>query len=244
MKLNDRSNILYGKKLVVCGDSFTEGDFTGFVDENGLKEKESPLVFDVKRQMYKTYPWWIAERNDMILINEAKCGSIMALSKEYLDDTQNVDINVRQPFALERYKRIPLDTDYLLIQFGLNDMFHCNLGTISDETNDTFYGAFNIVLEYFLENLPFTKIGTVISNAYLDNKFRVAIIEVSKKWGIPYLDLLDDGSVPATLKKTGMCEKAIELRNKTFFVSEENRHPNVKAHEFISSIYEAFLRRI
>ena len=238
------SNVLYGKKLVVCGDSFTEGDFSGFVDENGLKEKESPLVYDLKRQMYKTYSWWIAERNNMELINEAKCGSIMALSKEHLADVRNISVDDRHPFSLERYKKVPLDADYILIQFGLNDMFHCNLGTIDDETNETFYGAFNVVLEYLLEHIPFAKIGTVISNAYLGQDFRTAIIEVSKKWGVPYLDLLADDSVSATLKKTGMCDKAIELRNKVFFVSEKNRHPNAKAHELMSTVYEAFLRRI
>ena len=50
MEMN--SNILYGKKLVACGDSFTEGDFSGFVDENGLSGKDSPVIYDKKRKMY------------------------------------------------------------------------------------------------------------------------------------------------------------------------------------------------
>ena len=242
MEMN--SNILYGKKLVACGDSFTEGDFSSFVDENGLSGKDSPVIYDKKRQMYKTYPWWIAERNNMELINEAKCGSIMALSKEYLADPENKNINLKQPFSVERYKKIPLDADYILLQFGLNDMFCCELGSIDDETNETFYGAFNIVLEYFLTNMPFAKIGTVVSNSYLSRDFRQAIIDVSKKWGIPYLDLLESDEVPSTIEKTGMCDRAKELRTKAFFVSEKNRHPNLKAHELMSTVYEDFLRKI
>ena len=214
------------------------------MDENGLSGKDSPVIYDKKRQMYKTYPWWIAERNNMELINEAKCGSIMALSKEYLADPENKNINLKQPFSVERYKKIPLDADYVLLQFGLNDMFCCELGSIDDETNETFYGAFNIVLEYFLTNIPFAKIGTVVSNSYLSRDYRQAIIDVSKKWGIPYLDLLEDDAVPSTLEKTGMCDRAKELRTKAFFVNEKNGHPNLKAHELMSTVYEDFLRRI
>ena len=244
METEDKSNILYGKKLVVCGDSFTQGDFTGFVDENGLSGTDSPVIFDPKRQVYKTYPWWIAERNDMELINEALCGSTMALSRAYLEDPGNVAMDFRHPFALERYKKVPLDADYILLQFGLNDASNTNLGSIDDETIETFYGAFNVVLEYFLTHIPYAKIGTVVSNSGLKAEYRQAIIDVSRKWGVPCLDLHSDEGSQATLKKGGMCEKAVELRNKVYRVSEKNHHPNLKAHELISSVYEAFLRRI
>ncbi len=231
-------NVLYGKKLVTCGDSFTEGDFTG------LPEEERTLIYDDERGMYKTYPWWIAERNNMILVNEAKCGTIMALSKEYLESPEKVDMHHLQPFSLERYKKVPTDADYILIQFGLNDIFWSNLGTIDDETNETFYGAFNIVLEYFITNIPYAKIGTIISNAYLSEPFRRAIKEVSVKWGIPYLDMMGDQSISTTLSKEGMCDKARAIRDKQFMVSETNGHPNLKAHELNSTIIEDFLRHI
>ena len=92
--------------------------------------------------------------------------------------------------------------------------------------------------------MPYAKIGTVVSNAYLDPDYRQAIIDVSKKWGIPYLDLMTDETISATLTKTGMCDKAVELRNKAFFVTEKNGHPNLKAHELMSTVYEDFLKRI
>ncbi len=242
--MDNKSNILYGKKLVVCGDSFCEGDFSGYVDENGLSGTDSPVIYDKKRGMYKTFPWWIAERNDMELINESKCGSVIALDRDYIKDPNAEDLIFRFPFSLERYKKVPLDADYILLQFGLNDMFNCDLGSIDDTTNKTFYGAFNIVLEYFITNAPYAKVCTVVSNAYLSEDFRVAIIEVSKKWGIPCLDLLGDTKISSTLSKRGMCKKAEEIRNKQFFVTEDNGHPNLKAHELISTVYENFLRGI
>lgn len=105
-------NILKGKKWTACGDSFTEGDFTGFVDENGLSGKNSPVIYDGNRGMYKTYPWWIAERNNMELVNEAKCGSKFT----------NVDNATSGNVFSLRYKNVPLDSDYITFMFGLNEV--------------------------------------------------------------------------------------------------------------------------
>ncbi|MBR5296511.1 MAG: hypothetical protein IKU29_01420, partial [Parabacteroides sp.] len=65
------NNILTGKKWVACGDSFTHGDFTGYVDPDGLSGELSHYLYDSVRKVYKTYPYWIAERNNMTLVNEA-----------------------------------------------------------------------------------------------------------------------------------------------------------------------------
>ena len=53
----DSTNILYGKKWAVCGDSFTNGDFSG-----GYSETFENGPFAGK---YKTYGYLIAERNQM-----------------------------------------------------------------------------------------------------------------------------------------------------------------------------------
>lgn len=53
----DNTNILYGKKWAVCGDSFTNGDFSG-----GYSETFEDGPFAGK---YKTYGYLIAERNQM-----------------------------------------------------------------------------------------------------------------------------------------------------------------------------------
>ena len=63
------SNVLWGKKYIACGDSFTEGDFNHWVDENGLAKRESPVIYDKEWGMYKTYPWQIGKRNNMTIIN-------------------------------------------------------------------------------------------------------------------------------------------------------------------------------
>lgn len=63
-------NVLYGKKYVACGDSFTAGDATGYTDAAGNTGTNSDF-YDQKLKAWKTYPWWIAKRNDMTLVNEA-----------------------------------------------------------------------------------------------------------------------------------------------------------------------------
>lgn len=240
------SNVLYGKKYVACGDSFTEGDFRGFVDENGLTGTNSPVIYDEEMRCYKTYPWWIAKRNNMALVNEAICGSTMALSKEYLDGT-NTDINYRSPFSLKRYKQVPLDADYLTLWFGLNET-STPLGTLQDTDNRTILGAWNIVLEYFITNMPYCKIGIVISDGYLNDTFANGIISVAEYWGIPYLDLRNDPKVPLMLGGRGgnikLNPKARELRNKAFYVTASNGHPNLKAHEYQSTFIENWLRSL
>ncbi len=239
-----RSNVLWGKTLVACGDSFTEGDFTGYTDSEGKEKSDSNVIYDKARGMYKTYPWWIAERNNMKLRNYAKCGGCIAVTKNHLNEPEKFDINYKVPFALNTYKNLGDDVDYILIMYGLNDMFNTNLGTIDDETNETFYGAFNVVYRYLIERYPMAKIGALVCNAYLSEEYAAAVRETAVKWGIPYLDLKADTGISTTLSKTGMCDEARKIRNGQFFVSAENGHPNHLAHEFMSTYIEDFLRRL
>lgn len=246
------SNPLWGKKYVACGDSFTEGDFSGYVDEDGNTTKSSD-AYDTDWKMYKTYPWWIARRNNMTLVNEAKCGSIMPLSKQYIayrDDPDNNDETAesyRNPFSLERYKAIPDDADYITIWFGINDASNTNIGTIDDTTNETFYGAWNVVLEYLITNHPFAKIGIIVTSGS-STTYREAEREIARKWGIPYLDYMGDDQVPLMLSgkesSQGLCNTAKTLRNNAFYVCSTNGHPGLKAHEYQSTFIEAFLRRL
>ena len=234
-------NCLSGKKWVACGDSFTEGDFTGYVDKDGNTGKNSD-AYDKDWGMYKTYPWWIGKRNNMNIINEAKCGTILSLSKQYVAGTQ--PITYKNPFSYERYKNIPSDADYITIAFGLNDMYNTNLGTIDDTTNETFYGALNVVLEYLLTNYPRTKIATIVMNSYLSRPYADAIKEASIKWGVACLDMMYDSNVAVYMENSFMCERAKEIRRNHYHVTSSNGHPNLLAHEMESTVIEDFLRRL
>lgn len=222
------SNLLWGKKYVACGDSFTEGAYSSKTEE----------TWSDKYQTYKTYPFWIASRNNMTLVNEAKSGS----------DFTNIS-GAQNPFSVSRYKEVPTDADYITLMFGLNETGigadSALIGTSADTTNATLWGAYNIVFEYFLTNMPYAKIGVIIADAWMTSTYANAVKEICKYWGIPYLDLKGD-DVPMGIggRYTATSSKARELRNNAFQVSADDSHPNIKAHEYRSTIIENFLRSL
>ena len=232
----NKSNILHKKKWVACGDSFTEGDFSGYVDENGLSGKNSPKLYDTNRKMYKTYPWWIAERNNMTLINEAKCGS----------DFTNIE-GASNPFSVSRYLAIPTDADYITLMFGLNEtgLTTEQIGTKTDTTNTTLWGAYNIVFEHFLTNMPYAKIGVIIADAWMNTRYANAVKEICVYWGIPVLDLKFDTNIPMGIGgRPDGSPKAQQLRDNAFKVTSTNSHPNLEAHKYRSTFIEHWLRSL
>lgn len=229
-------NVLKGKKWVACGDSYTEGDFTGYTDENGNTLKNSD-AYDSEMGVYKTYPWWIAKRNDMTLINEAKCGTTM-------------HSNNNNAFSETRYIRVVgANADYVTLCFGLNESDYSNIGTPTDTDITTLWGAYNTVIKQIISGNPFVKIGIIIPNSWLSETHRNTLIEIAKYWGVPYLDLKGDTSVPITMggryeSVGGVCDDANYIRTNAMKVSDDNNHPNVKAHEYLSTIVENFLRSL
>ena len=227
MERYQQSNVLYGKKYVACGDSFTAGDFTNV--ENAAD------AWDDVRQTYKTYPWWIADRNGMWLENEAVCGSTMHNN------------GTGDAFSVSRYTAVPADADYITLSFGLNET-SAELGTLEDTTNDTVIGAWNVVLEYLITNMPYAKIGIIIPDGWCTEEMRSALVSVAQYWGIPYLDLKGDASVPlmtgGRYSDATVSAKAVALRNAAFQISDTDAHPKVKAHEYRSTVIEHFLRSL
>ena len=238
------SNILWGKKYVACGDSFTHGDFTGYVDSEGHTGTASD-AYDTEWGVYKTYPYWIAKRNNMTLINEAVNGSTMT----------NNDNSPTGRFSYTRYKAIPEDADYITFKFGINDSAsHQNMpiGTIDDTETNTFYGAWNVVLTWIIENRPKAKLGILIGNGLQgsghgvqDEVYCVAMRAIAKKFGIPYLDEDLDDQVPLTFRTNKQVDSTIAtLRNNQYKVSSTNGHPNLECHKVQSTFVEHFLRSL
>lgn len=229
------SNVLYGKIWYACGDSFTHGDFSG------LSDIYDSSVYDPVWGVWKTYPWWIAKRNNMILHNMATNGGTLAVPPSATGT---------HPFAEEIYNQIGNDADYITIWYGINDCYYDDIGTINDTTSATFYGAWNKVLAYLIEHHPYAKIGIVCSasNPTVGLPFREATRACAKKWGIPYLDQMGDPQIPLMLygkeSDIGLSSEALNLRKNAFIVSETNVHPNVKAHEYESTFIEHWMRSL
>ena len=249
-------NILLGKKWWACGDSFTAWTTEQF------DPAEYPNITSVdSRFHYKTYPFWIGARNGMTVHNFAVSGQTMAYPTERYDGTPS---GFQNAFSNGKYQTIPADVDYITLYFGINDSHHrpgsqggdgesnegvITIGTIDDTATNTFYGAWNTVLEYLITNHPWAKIGIIITNGAETDEYAQAEIAVAKKWGVPYIDLNGDYKLPLMLRVNGkpdVCEEAIAIRKAQQWAdpAQGNGHPNANAHKFESTFIEAWLRSI
>ena len=241
-----KSNVLYGKKYTVVGDSFSDGAFSGSSEPHTITEGK----YSGKNAVYG---YLIGNRNNMEIQHLATGGRTLATPYDGSFTNCVTNENV--------YKAVDHDSNYLTIYIGINDSHHrpgssggdgedntgvIEIGNIDDSTINTFYGAWNTVLKYWIENYPYLKIGIIVSNGCETDDYRKATIAIAKKWGIPYIDLNGDERTPMMNRSTNpeVSNIAKELRNKALRVSETNWHPSVKAHEYESYIIEDFLRSL
>ena len=245
-------NILENKKWAVCGDSFSHGDFTGLTDGFTIED-------GIYKGKNKVYGYLIGNRNNMIIQHMAIGGRTLATPSDL--SFTNSFTYIENETENSNYTQIDEDADYATFYFGINDSHHrsgstgsdgedqtgiIELGTINDSDNTTFYGAWNVMLKWLLENRPFTKLGIIVSNGCETIEYRNATIAIAKKWGIPYIDLNGDERTPMMLRAMNN-EASSEAKNARIIsqrVSETNQHPNPKAHEYESTFIENFLRSL
>ena len=225
------NSILAGKKWVALGDSFTEGVSDTF--DGGPYDGQN-----------KAYPQYVGVRNpNLTVVNYAKSGSTIA----YKEGTSTSSNCFTYPSTGRLYS-IPQDADIITLKFGINDEHESiPLGTISDTTNATEYGAWNLVLEYLVTNFPLAKIGVIVTNGCSGTTYPQAAKDCAKKWGIPVLDENFDYNVPLLHRVSGkpdVASAAHQLRLENFRVSSSNTHPNAAAMEFESTFVEEFLMRL
>ena len=180
----------------------------------------------------------------MTLVNEAVSGSVFT------------NITGRtSPFSVERYKAVPKDADYITLMFGLNE---CEpdtqqgfdptaiVGTKTDSTNTTMWGAYNTVFEYFMKNIPYAKLGVILADAWMNTAYRATVKEICSYWGVPVLDLNDE-QYPLLITshdagRTDVSPTAKQLRNDAFKLTANNIHPGLRGHEYRSTIIENWMR--
>lgn len=225
-------NVLRGKKYVACGDSFTD---CGYTPEDGFDES----VYRYQDGPYAgrgiTYPFIIGLRNDMQVVNLAMGGMTMAVRE-----------GSNNNFSSAVYKNIPADADYITIKLGINDdNYQTPVGSIDDTDNATFYGAWNTVMAHILANHPLAKVGIIVTNGSAP-KYTDATVAIAKKWGVPYLDEVNDPKVPLLHRadRPGVAPEVKAAKLAAFRVSDNNTHPNTQAQYYEASFVEEFLRSL
>ena len=232
-KIVGTGNVLSGKSYTSLGDSFTHGDFAN-AGEDGNTTPDTEFndnIYDYDLKMYKTYPWWIAKRNNMKLTNLAVNGAKLI---DYANE--------------EKLNQIPIDSDYITLKFGINDSHQSvPIGDIDSDDTTTFYGAWNYILTWLITNRQKSKIGLIASNGCDTIEYSNATVEIAKKYGL--LCINEEGEeVPYFYRQTFKVQKQnipsniVSLRTAQYKVSPQNGHPNVEAHKFESAFIENFLR--
>lgn len=244
-------NILWNKKWAVCGDSFTNG-----VTETKIKSGR----YEGKQY---TYPYLIGNRQNMDIRCFFRGGRTLAYSK---DGSFNNSLTC--PTSEAYYKNIPVDVDYITIYLGINDSHHATgssgtdgevvtgvipIGTIDDIDTSTYYGAWNVILTWLIENRPFAHIGIIVSNGCDTPEYRTAQLSIAKKYGIPYIDLNGDERTPCMIRSQNqkisqtirnMITKKQAVDFDGTLTGSVNLHPNDQAHLYESYFIENFLRNL
>ena len=234
-KILGNVNALSEKSYTSLGDSFSHGDFAN-AGEDGNTTPDTEFndeIYDYDWEMYKTYPWWIAKRNNMKLTNLAVNGAKLI---DYANE--------------EKLNQIPVDSDYISLKFGINDSHQSvPIGDIDSNDTTTFYGAWNYILTWLITNRQNAKIGLIASNGCDTIEYSNATVEIAKKYGL--LCINEEGEeVPYFYRQTFKVQKQnipssiVSIRTSQYKVSSKNGHPNVKAHEFESTFIESFLRSL
>lgn len=234
-----KDNVLYGKKWAVCGDSFTDGVLNTTIQTGRYTGKRI------------VYPYLIGNRNNMDIVKFFNGGQTLAFPAVPGDFTNSLTY----PSGERYYQNIPADVDYITIYLGINDANHAPggsaegeipVGEITDNTTATYYGAWNVVLSWLIENRPHAHIGIIVTNGNSSTSYREAQIAIAKKYGLAYIDLNGDERTPSMHRTCNpdIASTVKQILLEKWRVSENDTHPNDAAHIFESTFIEQFLRSI
>jgi len=154
--------------------------------------------------------------------------------------------NLYNPMSV-RYQDIPSDTDFISVFGGVNDYGRNQpLGKYGDTTNETFYGALYVLLNGLQTKFPtipkifispmhigsefggnFT--STVNGLGLTQDVYEQAIVEMTRKFGVPHLSLFSDMGVTFAVKQ------------QSDYYSADSLHPNNAGHEIIADKILHFL---
>lgn len=227
--VSSSSKSLNGVVWYVVGDSFSAGDFEGLDPQPTIKE-------GLYAGKLPVYSYLIGNRTGCDVRNIAAGGTTICYYDTYGFTKPENGIMYRTDFS---------DADIITIYYGINDSHNrIPIGNIDDMDPTTFYGAFNVALDYLTKNYPKAKIGIIVSNGCDTEDYPEATEQVAIKWGLPYLDL--DGGVngitmlrSSSRNPTPDEEKTEILKQQ--WVHEHNWHPNEYAHELESHFIEEWL---
>lgn len=122
-------------------------------------------------------------------------------------------------------------------------------GNETDKTNETFFGAYNVILPYLIAKYPLAKIALVATHR--TNKYlRDVTKKAASKYGLPCLDIIDEKKQMWYSYEEN--DTMINIDNNDMLLSKfrqskftaDNIHPNDAGYLFLSTIIRSFLESI
>ena len=168
--VSSSSKSLEGVVWYVVGDSFSSGDFEGLDPKPTIKEGKYAGKSPV-------YSYLIGNRTGCDVRNIAVGGTTICYYDTYGFTKPENGIMYRTDFS---------DADIITIYYGINDSHnYIPIGDIDDMDPTTFYGAFNVALDYLTKNYPNAKIGIIVSNGCTTADYPELTEQIAIKWKLP-----------------------------------------------------------
>ena len=137
------------------------------------------------------------------------------------------------------------DTDFIVFNGGANDIYGGSHGitlgemvngyNVSNVDRTSFTGGLEYIINYIYNNFPNTKPVFIVTHQIYSDNFRPYMdraIEVCKKWGVPYIDVLHEGTL----------NFLISYMRDRFSVNGDGTHPNLAGYERILPLIENSLK--
>lgn len=202
---------LYGKKLVLTGDSIAYG--AGYAGGYGMI---------------------IAEKYGMVYQNVARSGATVATGT-------TTSTGYPRTWICQTIESMDADADYVVLEGGVNDaamlvpMGALSTGYDAELDESTFYGAFESMLRQTVLKFPGKKIGYIMVHKIKDNfrsdspsgSYYHAAKVCCQKWGIAFCDLGD--SVPPF--KYFLEGSELYTLRQTYTMDADGTHPNQAGYE-------------
>lgn len=182
----------------------------------------------------------IADRNNMQLVNNAVSGGTICSGT--VDGGGN-----NKHWISTSMKDLPTDGDYYIFEGWVNDCnSSTNMGKITwgyenELDTTTFCGAFELCCKTLIEKFHGKKVGYIFVHRIwqptdtLAESFYNNIITILKKWGIPYLDLMNE--IPSL--------NLIGNLKQTYTNNADGWHPNKEGYEeYYCDKIEAWLKTL
>lgn len=137
------------------------------------------------------------------------------------------------------------DTNFIVFNGGANDIYGGSHGitlgeilsgyNVSNVDRTSFTGGLEYIFNYIYNNFTNTKPVFIVTHQIYSDYFRPYMdraIEVCKKWGVPYIDLLHEGTL----------NFLISYMRERFSVNGDGTHPNLAGYQRILPLVENSLK--